>query len=157
MPDLTAARAALVPVAAGALTLAGLVLWTASGAAGSPADPVVTRARVLLPANPDTTAAFFDVRNRGGADDVLLEVTSPDTGRTMLSRVEVRDGAGTMRMVPSVSLPAGATLRMSTAGVDVMIDDPPAVRVGDRVPFVLRFRDSGRVRVDALVVRAGDL
>ncbi|MFF8812607.1 copper chaperone PCu(A)C [Streptomyces pactum] len=153
----TAARAALVPVAASALTLAGLSAWAGSGAAGSPSEPVVTRARVLLPANPDTTAAFFDIRNQGGADDELVEVSSPAAGRAMLSRVEVRDGAGTMRMVPSVRLPAGGTLRMSTAGVDVMVDDPPSVRVGDRMPFVLRFRDAGPVRVEAVVVRPGDL
>lgn len=157
MPDLTAARAALVPVAASVLTLAGLSVWTAMGAAGSPAEPVVTRARVLLPTNPDATAAFFDIRNRGGADDELLKVTSPATGRTMLSRVVVRNGAGTMRMLPSVPLPAGETLRMSTANVDVMVDDPPSVREGDKMPFVLHFRDSGRVPVDAVVVHPGDL
>ncbi|MFC0602805.1 copper chaperone PCu(A)C [Streptomyces palmae] len=158
MPDLSATRAALVPVLACALTLGGLWAWTAAGAAGSPADPQVTGARLLLPSNPEATAAFFDIRNRGGADDVLLRVTSPTTGTAMLSRTVERDGAGTMRMMPSLPLPAGGTVRMSPTGVDVMVNQPPAtLREGDLVPFVLHFRDSGRLRVNAVVVRAGDL
>ncbi|KUJ69625.1 hypothetical protein ACZ90_09865 [Streptomyces albus subsp. albus] len=158
MPDLSATRAALVPALACALTLGGLWAWTAAGAAGSPAAPQVTGARLLLPSNPDVTAAFFDIRNRGGADDELLRVTSPATGKAMLSRSVERDGVGTMRMVRSMPLPAGRTVRMSLSGVDVMVNQPPSMlREGDVVPFLLHFRDSGRVRVDAVVIRAGDL
>ncbi|WKX73515.1 copper chaperone PCu(A)C [Streptomyces sp. XD-27] len=157
MTDLTAVRAALAPVAASVLALAGLTAWAATGAAGSPAQPSVIAARMLVPTNPDVTAAFFDLRNDGGVDDELVRVTSPETGRAMLSRTVVRKGAGAMRMVPSVALPAGGTVRMSASGVDVMVEDPPRLRVGERVPFVLHFRDSGQVRVEAVVIRPGQL
>ncbi|MDT3400406.1 copper chaperone PCu(A)C [Streptomyces sp. B1866] len=150
-----AVGAALAPLAAGALALGGLTAWVLAGAAGSPAAPAVTGARLLLPSNPEATAAFFDIRNTGGADDALVGVTAPWRGRAMLGRRVVRAGAGSMRMVDAVAVPAGGTLRMSASGVDVMVRRPPRLRVGDRVPFVLRFRDSGPVRVTAVVVRPG--
>ncbi|QKV91536.1 copper chaperone PCu(A)C [Streptomyces sp. NA02950] len=149
-------RAAPAPVVACALTLVGLVAWTVTGAAGSPADVHVTRARVLLPSNPDATAAFFDLRNTGGADDELLCVTTPLTDRAMLSRRVVRRGAGSMRMVSSARIAAHGTLRMSAEELDVMLRPAPRrLRAGDRVPFVLHFRESGRVRVAAVAVRPG--
>ncbi|MEK8173512.1 copper chaperone PCu(A)C [Streptomyces sp. M19] len=120
-----------------------------------PGRPEVAEARLLLPSNPDATAAFFRLRNRGGADDALVRVTSPATGRAMLSRRVVRAGAGSMRMVSSAALPAHGTLRMSASGLDVMVQDPPPLRAGDRVPFVLHFRDSAPLRVMARVVRPG--
>ncbi|MBL1096629.1 copper chaperone PCu(A)C [Streptomyces coffeae] len=149
-------RAALAPVVACVLTLAGLVAWTAAGAAGSPAEVEVTRARVLLPSNPEATAAFFDLRNTGGAADELLRVTTPSADRAMLSRRVVRRGAGSMRMVSSARIAAHGTLRMSAEELDVMLRPAPRrLRAGDRVPFVLHFRGSGRVRVEAVAVRPG--
>ncbi|WFB06493.1 copper chaperone PCu(A)C [Streptomyces sp. LX-29] len=156
--DLSSVRTALAPVAAFAVALGGLTAWTAAGAAGTPAELSVTRARMLLPSNPDITAAFFDIRNEGGADDELVRITSPATdGRIMLSRNIDRNGVGTMRMVESTTVPADDTLRMSTSSVDVMVDDPPPLRAGDRMPFTLHFRDSDPIRVEALVVPAGRL
>ncbi|MEU8827856.1 copper chaperone PCu(A)C [Streptomyces sp. NPDC048636] len=149
-------RAALAPVIACALTLAGLAAWTASGAAGSPADVEVTRARVLLPSNPEATAAFFDLRNAGGGEDELLRVTTPLADRAMLSRRIVRRGAGSMRMVPSARVPARGTLRMSAGTLDVMLQPAPRrLRTGDRVPFVLHLRESGPIQVTAVTIRPG--
>ncbi|MCP9207960.1 copper chaperone PCu(A)C [Streptomyces cucumeris] len=152
----TALAPALAPVVACALALLGLVTWTASGAAGSPAAVAVARARVLLPSNPEATAAFFDLRNTGGAEDELLRVTTPLADSAMLSRRIVRRGAGSMRMVSSARVPARTTLRMSAEELDVMLRPAPGrLRAGDRVPFVLHFRESGRVRVEAVAVRPG--
>ncbi|MEH6375774.1 copper chaperone PCu(A)C [Streptomyces sp. KLMMK] len=154
---LTAAgRAALVPVLACAVTLGGLGAWTASGAAGRPPAVTVEDARVLLPFGRDDTAAFFRVRNDGDVDDELVGVDAPTAGGAMLSRTVVRKGAGTMQMVRSVTVPAGGTLEMSPHGLDVMVSAPPRLRLGDRLPVVLKFRGAGAVRVEAEVVRPGN-
>ncbi|MEU7042243.1 copper chaperone PCu(A)C [Streptomyces varsoviensis] len=150
-----AVRAALVPVAAFVVALGGLGAWAASGAAGSPAELEVTGGRMLLPFDGGETAAFFQVRNTGGADDELLRVEVPSAREAMLSRNVERDGAGTMEMLGSMPVPAGGELAMSHRGMDIMVQGPPKARVGDRVPFVLHFRESGAVEAVAEVVRPG--
>ncbi|MBB5118235.1 copper chaperone PCu(A)C [Streptomyces eurocidicus] len=149
------ARAALVPLLAAAVTLGGLGAWTLSGAAARPATVTVDDARILLPFGADDTAAFFRIRNTGDVADELVDVDVPDAGGTMLSRTVVERGAGSMRMLTSVPVPAGGTLEMSPHGLDVMVVRPPRLRLGERLPVTLRFRESGAVRVEALVVRAG--
>ncbi|PNE30120.1 hypothetical protein AF335_30600 [Streptomyces eurocidicus] len=148
-------RAALVPLLAAAVTLGGLGAWTLSGAAARPATVTVDDARILLPFGADDTAAFFRIRNTGDVADELVDVDVPDAGGTMLSRTVVERGAGSMRMLTSVPVPAGGTLEMSPHGLDVMVVRPPRLRLGERLPVTLRFRESGAVRVEALVVRAG--
>ncbi len=95
------------------------------------------------------------VRNTGGADDELLRVEVPSAREAMLSRNVERKGAGTMEMLDSMPVPAGGELAMSHSGLDIMVRGLPKTRVGDRVPFVLHFRESGAVRSVAEVVRAG--
>ncbi|MFI1397098.1 copper chaperone PCu(A)C [Streptomyces sp. NPDC020681] len=153
----SALTTALVPLAACSLTLAGLTTWTASGAAGSPPRIEVGDSRVFLPYGGRTeTAAFFRITNTGGSDDLLTAVTSPAVDRAMLSRhVNTDDGAGFMRMIDSADVPAGGTLTMSPSGVDVMVRTKGRWRVGDTIPFVLHFRDSGRVETVAAVIRPG--
>lgn len=151
-----ALTAVLAPVLACVVTLGALTAWTASGAAGSPAKPTLVDARIMLPSNPEATAALFNLTNEGGADDQLVRVSTPaKAGRVMLSRSVDKNGVGTMEMVASVRLSAGGSVEMSAAGLDVMVEDPPKMRLGERVPFVLHFRDSDPLRVNALVVRPG--
>jgi copper(I)-binding protein len=146
----------VVPIiAACAVTLGGLSAWTASGAAGRPADIGVTDARVLLPTG-EQTAALFQLRNTGGAPDDLIAVTSPDTGTAQLTHTVIRGGAGSMSMTGFATVPAHGTLAMNPFGLDVMVDRPPRLRPGQLVPFVLHFRDSPSLQVAAVVVRPQD-
>ncbi|MEU1376576.1 copper chaperone PCu(A)C [Streptomyces triculaminicus] len=149
------ARAALVPVAACALALGGLTAWTASGAAGRPGSVTVEDARVLLPFGLDNTAATVRLRNTGDVADELVGVDVPTAGGAMLSRTVVKNGAGSMKMVGSATVPARGTLEMSPHGLDIMVYRPPKLQVGERLPLVLRFRESGVVRAEAVVVRPG--
>ncbi|MFJ8490469.1 copper chaperone PCu(A)C [Streptomyces sp. NPDC094038] len=155
------ALAALVPVAACGVALAGLTAWTGTGRAGSPARMSVTEGRVLLPsAGVAETAAFFRIANRGGSADSLIRVTSRDApdGIT-LARHRMNDGNGAYRAaIASVAIPAGDSLAMSPRGVDLTVTAPAGKRSwtsGDLVPFTLEFRHSGRVKVLAVVVRPG--
>ncbi|MEH0430344.1 copper chaperone PCu(A)C [Streptomyces stelliscabiei] len=155
------ALAALVPVAACSVALAGLTAWTGTGRAGSPARVSVTDGRVLLPsAGVPETAAFFRIANQGGSADSLLRVTSPGaSGRITLARHRMNEGNGAYRTaIESVAIPAGGRLAMSPQGVDLLV--PVAAgkwSSGDLVPFTLEFRRSGRVEVLAVVVRPGSV
>lgn len=149
--------AILVPVAACAVTLALLTAYVSSGAAGEPpARITVTRARVVQPLAGRDTVAYFDLRNTGGTDASLVSVEAPFLGSpAMLARDVESDGAGRMEALRELKVPAGGEVRMSPSVGDVMVENPPALRLGERVDFVLRFRDGGEVRAVAVVVRAG--
>ncbi|TQK45603.1 hypothetical protein FBY35_7190 [Streptomyces sp. SLBN-118] len=151
------AAAILVPVAACAVTLALLTAYVSSGEAGTPpARITITRARVVQPLPGRDTVAYFDLRNSGGADAALVSVEAPLLGSpTMLARDVESDGAGRMEKLPELKVPAGGEVRMSPSVGDVMVEDPPPLRLGERVDFVLRFRDGGELRAVAVVVRAG--
>lgn len=157
MPALAAlARAAAVPVGACLLALLALTAYTAAGAAGAPPARIsVTGARVLVPSNPDATAAFFVVRNTRQSPDTLESVSSPQLRTAVLSRTVVASGAGHMERAPAVVVPAGGTVSLMPGGVDVMVPDPPALKAGQQVTLDLRFTASGTVRVRATVVRPG--
>ncbi|MEU0029706.1 copper chaperone PCu(A)C [Streptomyces sp. NPDC006335] len=153
------ALAALVPVAACSVALAGLTAWTGTGRAGSPARVSVTHGRVLLPsAGVPETAAFFRIANQGGADDSLLRVTSPDaSGGITLAQHRMNEGNGAYRTaIDSVAIPAGGSLAMSPHGVDLTVPVTAGKwSSGDLVPFTLEFRRSGRVEVLAVVAPPG--
>ncbi|GAA3100890.1 copper chaperone PCu(A)C [Streptomyces echinatus] len=148
--------AALAPVAACALALGGLSVWTAYGNAGGPARITVTGGRVLLPYG-DTTAAFFRITNTGGSADRLLGVTSAGTGgaATLSRHRMVTENTASGRTVPSVPVPAGQSLVMTPTGVDVIVPADPTWRAGDLVAFTLHFERGGAVRSLAVVVRPG--
>jgi copper(I)-binding protein len=157
-----AARSALAPVAASALALGCLTVWSASGAAGSPARIQVSEPRVVLPLSGDQfTVAVFRIRNSGDTDDELLSVTSPAVGRGLLARTELQSDAtgattGATSMLGSMTVPARTTVAMSPHGLEVVLNLPSQLHAGERIPFVLNFRRSGRVETTALVARTGD-
>lgn len=148
--------AVLAPLTACLMALVGLTAWTTAGGAGTPARIEVGIGQVFLPyADRERTAAFFRITNTGGSGDQLLSVTSPAAEDAMLSRHESARGADSMRMVTSADIPAGSVLRMTPSTLDVRMTVKGRWQVGDAVPFVLHFRDSGPVRTVAFVVRPG--
>ncbi|MEU3278890.1 copper chaperone PCu(A)C [Streptomyces antibioticus] len=155
------ALAALVPLAACSVALAGLTTWVGTGRAGSPARIQVTEGKVLLPsAGVPETAAFFHIANTGGASDTLVGVTARGvSGEVTLSRHRMRQGTAAYRSrIDSVSVAAGDTLAMSPSGVDLTVPVPSAGwRSGDLVSFTLEFRRAGPVQSLAVVVRPGSV
>ncbi|MFG2545146.1 copper chaperone PCu(A)C [Streptomyces sp. NPDC048594] len=153
-----AASAALAPFCAAVLALGALSVWTAYGHAGGPPRIEVTDARLYLPSSgiPET-AAFFTIGNGGGAQDRLVEVTSPEvTGDITLSRHRMTPGGAAYRQeTEALPVPAGAGLDMSPHTSDVTVPAREGWRDGDLVPFTLRFEHSGRIEAVAVVVRPG--
>ncbi|WP_416966897.1 copper chaperone PCu(A)C [Streptomyces sp. 4F14] len=155
------ALAALVPVAACSVALAGLTAWAGTGRAGSPARISVTGGRVLLPsAGIPETAAFFDLANRGGSADTLVRITARGvSGEVTLSQHRMRQrNAAYGAEIDSVSVAAGDSLAMSPTGVDLTVPVPAGGwQPGDLVSFTLEFRRSGPVEAVAVVVKPGSL
>jgi copper(I)-binding protein len=151
-----AARAALVPVSASALALGGLTAWTAAGAAGQPARIEITGAKIVMSDGDSFTTAAFRIRNSGDSDDKLLSVSSPDVLQAQLVGTEAGgSGSSVMNNLATAAVPARSTLAMSPHGVDVLIDPRSQLRAGQKMRFVLRFRDAGRLETTAAVVRPG--
>jgi copper(I)-binding protein len=149
----SALRAALVPLGTCVAALLLLTAYTATGAAGEPPARIsVSNGRIFMPSNSASTAAFFDITNTGAAEDTLESVSSPALGVTMLGRRVTKNGAGRMESLQALTIPARSRVNMTPYTVDVMVLDPPSLKPGDKVPFDLWFRSSGRVRVDAVTV-----
>ncbi|WP_328429377.1 copper chaperone PCu(A)C [Streptomyces sp. NBC_00443] len=151
--------AALAPVAACGVALAGLTTWVGSGSAGSPARIAVTDGRVFLPyGDVRDTAAFFRITNSGGADDRLLKVTSSAVdGDLALSRHRMTGGRmAYAETVDSARVPAGGGLAMSPYGLDVTLRSDSGWQTGTYVPFTLHFEHGGRIEVQAVVIRPGE-
>ncbi|WP_030983452.1 copper chaperone PCu(A)C [Streptomyces sp. NRRL S-1813] len=145
-----------VPLLTCLVTLGTLTAWTATGNAGRPAELSVTEGRVLIPTGTEATAAFFTLRNTGGADDVLTGVTGPAGHRAMLGRtVDIGHNARSMAMVRAATIPAGGALTMTPTTLDIMVSPPPRLAPGDRLTFTLHFRDSPPRTVEARAVRPG--
>ncbi|MFF7159730.1 copper chaperone PCu(A)C [Streptomyces sp. NPDC008139] len=149
-------RTALVPVAAVAVTLFGLLLYASSGAAGSPPARIeIADGRVLAPTNPDHTSAYFTLRNTGESADTLLSVTSPQLGPVMIARTVVKDGAGRMTKADGIHLPPGGTYVMTPSSSDLMLPSASWLTAGRTVDFDLHFAGSGTSRARAAVVPLG--
>ncbi|EGX60047.1 hypothetical protein SZN_09768 [Streptomyces zinciresistens K42] len=151
-------RAALAPIAACSVALGGLTTWVSTGNAGSPARIEVGDGRVLLPyGDVRDTAAFFRITNSGGAEDRLLKVTSPAVaGGTVLSRHRmINKTAAASGAVDSAPIPARTVVAMSPFGLDVTMRAGRGWEEGTYVPFTLYFERSGRIEVQARVVRPG--
>ncbi|MEU8997788.1 copper chaperone PCu(A)C [Streptomyces caniferus] len=150
------APSVVVPLLTALVTLGVLTAWTGAGNAGRPARLSIPEGRVLIPSGTEATAAFFTLRNTGGADDVLTGVTGPAGHRAMLSRtVDIGHNARSMAMVRAATVPAGGALTMTPTTLDVMVSPPPRLAPGDRLTFTLHFRDSPPRTVRARAVRPG--
>ncbi|MEV7866707.1 copper chaperone PCu(A)C [Streptomyces sp. NPDC088124] len=149
--------AAGAPVVACALALGALTTWVNAGAAGSRPQIGISDARIFLQyGDSQYTSAYFRIANGGDSDDELVSVTSPEMAETMLSRdQENGDGAASMNMVNSATVPGRGTLAMSPYGLNVMVKTKkkPHWQLGDTVPFILHFRYSGSRESTAVVVR----
>ncbi|SOE79700.1 Protein of unknown function [Streptomyces sp. OV198] len=76
---------------------------------------------------------------------------TPELGVSILRRTARRTGTGRTDPVWAVDVPAGGTVRMAPGGLGVVILDPPALRAGQKVTYLLWFRQSGKVAVRASV------
>ncbi|MGW1674509.1 copper chaperone PCu(A)C [Streptomyces sp. NPDC002324] len=124
----------VAPLGASFGTLALLVAYTATGAAGD-APPRITVGYARIVAAPT------------GSD-------SAELGVSVIRRTVRRTGTGRTEPAWAVDVPAGGAVRMAPGGLGVVILDPPVLKAGQRVPYTLWFRKIGKVVVRATVTES---
>jgi copper(I)-binding protein len=151
------ARHAMAGHAVAAACAAIMVLTGCAGRAGNgPAVPslTVTSAYVPLPAatTPGTTVAFLDIRNDGGADQLIAARTS--VGGTVTFRAPGRQNMRmmmTMTTVPAISIPAVSTVRLLPDDAHLLITGAGRMQGGKDITLILTFARTGTVSVTAQV------
>ncbi len=118
----------------------------------------ISRIYVAEPATGERTAMYATITNNGDAEDELIAVSTPAAGIAEIHRTV--DDSGTMRMekVESVTVPAGATVRLAPGGYHVMLMDlKDLLWAGDHIDVTLHFRRMGEIAVRPKVVEYSDL
>ncbi len=101
-------------------------------------------------------AAYLTLHNDGDQERVLVAVDSPRFSHVMLHRSLVVDGIARMEHVDELKIPAGGSLSLAPGGYHLMLSAvDPAPRAGDKVEFVLHFRNGEAISVQLPVRRAG--
>ncbi|MFD8320244.1 copper chaperone PCu(A)C [Kitasatospora purpeofusca] len=141
------------PVGAALVALALLSGWTAIGGAGTARPVEVGPGWLLLPSagGVPSTAAFFTVRNPGDIPDELTGASWEFGGKVTLKRHLHQGAAGSWAPVTALEVPERGELAMSPEDADLMIINPPALKVGQWVEFTLTFRNSPEQKVKAEV------
>lgn len=128
----------------------GLLLLASCTASAPPAisvDGAWARATV---AGQMSSAAYFTIRNAGGADK-LLSVSSPSANASMHS-TSTDNGVMRMRPLPALDVPANATVELKPGGTHVMLMGLKApLEAGSTILLDLKFEKSGEHHVTANV------
>lgn len=122
---------------------------TASVSAGP--SLAVTSAYVPIPAQatPHTTVAFLDIRNDGGADQLIAARTS--VGGKVVFSAPVGQDATVMKNVPVIAIPAASTVRLLPNDAHLLITGAGPLRAGKDITIVLTFARAGNLSVVAQV------
>lgn len=142
-------RRGLLAVAAVVALGATFVAQQASGDSGA-----LTVTGVSLPqpvGNASTASVYATIRNGTDTADRLLGVRSDVGGRTSLMIDVTRGGVGYMTDVPSIAVPAHATVALSSGVRHGMISAVPGLAVGTRVTLTFDFATAPDVVVRTTV------
>ena len=126
----------------------GTVAGCAAQAGASPSIQVST-AYVPVPSAGDITVAYVVIRNNGTADRLVAAHTS--VGGRVTFRMSHGPGASVMSTIPSVRIPAHATLAMRPNGIHMLITGAGPMHGGKDITLTLEFAHGGPVSVVAQV------
>ena len=107
-----------------------------------------------LPPNAPTVAAYFVIHNAGSSADRLLSVDTPIADKAELHEHVMQGDLMKMQPVPSVDVPAGATVTFAPMAYHVMLvglKDRSLLQDGKRFPMTLHFEKAGAVPVEVNV------
>ncbi len=135
------------------LGIAGAVLAAALALTGCSASGPVNLANAYIPAptTPGNTVAYLQIRNNGGADQLVAAHTS--VGGTVSLRAPVTHSTQvmTMRDVHEIPIPADSTVRLDPNSYHLLITGAGAIRSGKAITLTLTFAHAGTISVIALV------
>lgn len=108
-----------------------------------------------LPENSQTSAVYFELRNRGLKDDILTGVDTPIAGTAQLHQHLDHDGMMKMQQVQGVTIPAGGHATFAPMAFHVMLLDlklSSPLQAGQHFPITLHFKDAGDFVVEVQVL-----
>lgn len=133
-----------------------LAIGVLAGCSSAPAAPgssiKLMNAFVMQPGGSGSVTAYLMIQNLGPADE-LLSVSSSAGGKVELLD-PVAPGSTAIRILPSVRVPGQAVLRMSPAGLRLVITDPGPLRTGKDITLTLVFAHAGTITVQAQVTNS---
>lgn len=122
-------------------TLAALALATAAQAA-----PKVEAAWTRPAGQGQTGAGFMILRNPDGKPDALVSVQSPAARTVQIHQSSMSGGMASMKMLPSVPVPAGGAVTFAPGGYHLMfLGLTRAVKAGEVLPATLTFASGAKV------------
>jgi copper(I)-binding protein len=137
----------LLPLALSALLAASLLaheIETPSLKIGHP------WARPTVPGQ-SSGGGYLSIQNKSGAPERLLGGRSPNA-RVELHQMSMEGSIMRMREIDGIDLPPGANVELKPGGRHIMLMDlKTPLKVGDKLPLILRFRNAGEVPVEMWV------
>ena len=146
-PAVRAALAARVVAAVGVLLIGGAALAGCAQKAAAAASLQLGTAYVEVPSAGGTTEAYLVIRNSGPADRLTSARTS--VGGRVIFRAPAHSGGTTMKTVPDIRIPAGATVRLSPVGFHMLVTGAGRMRGGGQITLTLIFAEGGTMSVVA--------
>ena len=138
--------------------IAALVSCAGEGEQAEAVGLEISRIYIAEPATGERTAMYLTIINSGDAEDELIAVSTPVAGIAEIHRTVDDDGTMRMEKVESVTIPAGATVRLAPGGYHVMLMElKDLLWAGDHVDATLHFRRMGEMAVRPKVVEYSDL
>lgn len=131
--------------------LAAFAALLLAGCSASPPSVSVDDAwaRATVPGQ-TSSAAYFMIRNTGGADK-LLAITSP-SGDASLHSTSMQAGVMRMRPLAELELPANSTVELKPGGTHIMLTGLKApLTAGSTIELDLKMEKSGERHVTAQV------
>jgi copper(I)-binding protein len=160
--DMAAARSvaktAAAPVIAAGTVLVVLAVWVLLGGFGSVARERidVLDARMPLPSTPGLTAVYLTIQDSGAQGDELTAASAPGVHETMLMGDVKLAGAGEMKRIDAISIPANGSVSLGPYTADIALEGVGgSLRVGQTVELTLTFRTLGTVTVPVRVAPSG--
>lgn len=127
------------------------VYYYTSDEATSEPHITIENITLRLPApGQSTAAAYFDIINTGGADE-LLSAASPVSSPVELHTHLHEDGIMKMRKVKTVKIQGQHTTAFHRGGLHVMMFNTAIIAETKSVPLTLTFARTGTVNVIAII------
>jgi len=96
--------------------------------------------------------AYFSITNRGKVADALVAASSPAAARVEIHQTSISDGMARMRPLREVVISPGATVKVESGGIHLMLVDlKQPLTPTATVPLTLRFREAGEITVQLSV------
>ena len=94
---------------------------------------------------------FLAIENKSKQAERLLGGSSP-VGRVELHQMSMEGNVMRMREIEGIDLPPGAKVELKAGGLHIMLMDLKApLKLGDKLPLTLRFKNAGEVTVEIWV------